>query len=152
MYQLPPWIWPSALMAVCAIAVWRGRDEERLAAAGLLANWALSLMVFKSRSEDTQWAVFLLDAGFWSILLWIAFRTRRFWPLFAAGFQLLVIVTHLGHAIDPAVSGWAYLTAQLVFSYLILGAIGYGAWTAPRHAEMDAEELALNEAPGAIRR
>lgn len=137
-------------MTVCVLAAWRGRDEERLAAGGMLANWALSLVVFKSRSEDTQWAVFLFDAALTTLCLWIALKSRRYWPLFAAGFQVLVMATHLGHAVDARVSGWAYLTAQLAWAYLVLASIGYGAWTAPYYAETD--EDAPRSAPGATRR
>jgi hypothetical protein len=151
LYQLPHWIWPAALMTVCVLAAWRGRDDERLAAGGLLANWALSMVVFKAQSEDTQWAVSLLDVALAGLYVWIALRSRRYWPLFAAGIELLVIVAHLGHAVDSRVSGWAYLTAQLLFAYLGLIPIAYGAITAPkRYAEIDA--LDANDAPGATRR
>ncbi|MDZ4367596.1 MAG: hypothetical protein U0987_11315 [Afipia sp.] len=150
MYQLPVWVWPTALLAVCALAVWRGRDDERLAAGSVLAGWALTLMVFKSRSEDTQWAVLLIDMGLFSVLTWVALRTRRYWPLFAAAFQLLLVVTHLARALDAGVSGWAYLTAGLVWSYLMLAAVGYGAWTAVYDTE--AEAGLADDVPGAIRR
>jgi len=125
-------------MTVCAIAVWRGRDDERLAAGGLLANWALSILLVRANdgmtSEATQWEIFIVDAALLGLYLWIALRSRRYWPLFAAGFQVLVVVTHLGRAVDPRVSGWAYITVGLIWAYLVLFTIGYGAWTAPRHA------------------
>ena len=128
-------------MAVCAIAVWRGRDLERLAAGAELATWALTLLVFKSRSESTQWAVLAIDVALFAVLLWIALRSTRYWPLLAAGFQLLALLTHFAHAVDALVSGWAYLTAILIWNYLTLVAIGYGAVTAPRrYAEIDALE------------
>jgi hypothetical protein len=128
-------------MAVCAIAVWRGRDLERLAAGAELATWALTLLVFKSRSESTQWAVLAIDVALFAVLLWIALRSTRYWPLLAAGFQLLALLTHFAHAVDALVSGWAYLTAILIWNYLTLFAIGYGAVTAPRrYAEIDALE------------
>ncbi|RAK67324.1 hypothetical protein [Phenylobacterium kunshanense] len=148
-YQLPVWVWPTVLMTVCAIAVWRGRDEERLAAAAELATWALTLVVFRARSDDTQWAVLIIDFSLLAVLLWIALRSRRYWPLFATGFQLLAVVTHLAHALDSTVSGWAYLTAALVFNYLTLLVVGYAAWTAPRYADTDDTPSA---APGATRR
>jgi hypothetical protein len=129
-YQLPHWVWPAALMAVCALALWRGRDEERLATAALLANWALGMTVFKSNSQETQWAVLGFDVALLGLYLWLSMRTQRYWPLFVAGFQLLIVVTHVARVADPRVSGWAYLTAQLLFSYLILITIGYASWTA----------------------
>lgn len=138
-------------MTVCILAVWRGQDEERLAAGGMLANWALSLVVFKSHSEDTQWAVSFFDAALTFLFFWIALRSPRYWPLFAAGFQLLVMLMHLAHVIDARVTGWAYLTAQLLWAYLAMVAIGYGALTAPRrYAEIAA--LDPSEVPGATRR
>jgi hypothetical protein len=137
-YQLPIWVWPTVLMTVCAIAVWRGRDHERLAAGSELASWSMSLLVFRSRSELTQWPVLFIDAVLLAILVWIALRSPRYWPLFAAGFQLLAVLTHLAHALDAVVSGWAYLTAMLIWNYLTLTAIGYGGWTAARrYAEIE---------------
>lgn len=125
-------------MAVCAIAVWRGRDDERLAAGGLLANWALSILLVRASdgtaSEATQWEIFGVDTALLGLYVWIALRSRRYWPLFATGFQVLVVVTHLGRVVDPRVSGWAYITAGLIWAYLVLFTIGYGAWTAPRYA------------------
>jgi hypothetical protein len=146
LYQLPIWVWPTALMAVCAVAVWRGRDFERLAAASELASWSLTLVVFKARSENIQWPVLAIDVALLAVLTWIALRSARFWPLFAGGFQLLAVITHIAHALDARVSGWAYLTAILIWNYLTLAAIGYGAWTAPRHADTP------TDAPGATRR
>ena len=123
-YQLPHWVWPAALMTVCVLAVWRGRDDERLAAGGLLANWAISLVVANSHGEATQWDVLVVDTALLGLYVWLALRSPRHWPLFAAGFQLLIVLTHFGRAADPRVSGWAYL---------LLLTIAYGAWTAPAH-------------------
>jgi hypothetical protein len=140
-------------MTICAIAVWRGRDEERLAAGGMLANWALSILLVRANggvtSEATQWEIFTVDTALLGLYLWIAMRSRRYWPLFAAGFQVLVVVTHLGRAVDPRVSGWAYITAGLVWAYMVLFTIGYGSWTAPRYAGSDD---APTDVPGATRR
>jgi hypothetical protein len=138
-YQLPLWVWPSAVVAVSALAIRRGGNEERLAAATVVMGWALSLVVFKDRSQDTQWEVLLIDCGVFAVYLWLALRSRRYWPIFAAGFKLLGLITHLAHAIDEAVSGWAYITAELIFSYLALFTIGYAAWTAPNYAAAKGE-------------
>jgi hypothetical protein len=137
-------------MSVCVLAVWRGRDQERLAAGGYLAAWALSVVAFKDASRDLQWAILLIDVGLLLLLLWVALRSRRFWPLFAGGFQLLAVVTHIARALDSAVSGWAYLTAGVVWGYLVIGAIGYGSWSAPRDAEREASESS-KEPPATLR-
>jgi hypothetical protein len=133
-YQLPHWVWPSVLMTACAVAVWRGRDDERLAAGALLADWALSMVVFKSQSEETQWGMLLVDFAQFLVLVWIGLRSARYWPLFVGGFALLQLLTHVAHALDAGVSGWAYITAELIWSYLMVFTVAYGAWTAPRYA------------------
>lgn len=144
-YQLPVWVWPAALTSVCVIAAWRGRDDERLAAGGYLLNYALGLLVYRARSDDTQWAVLATDVGLLALLVWLGLRSGRYWPLFAAAFQLLAVMTHLASALDRAVGGWAYLTAEIIWSYLVIFTIGYGAWTAPRHA--DAESATPDPGP-----
>lgn len=126
------------MLGVCAVAAWRGRDDERLAAGGYLANWALTLVVFKDRSVDTQWGVLVVDLALLVLYLWLAMRSRRYWPLLATGFHLLAVITHVARAMDPAVGGWAYLTAELIWSYMVIGTIGYGAWTAPRWYQANA--------------
>lgn len=120
-------------MAVCGAAVWRGRDEEKLAAGAILADWGLSVFVARVQSQETQWGVLLVDTAQFAVLLWIAMRSTRFWPLTVSAFALLQLVTHLAHAADSTVTGWAYFTAELIWSYLLLFTVGYGAWTAPYH-------------------
>jgi hypothetical protein len=141
-------------MVVCAIAAWRGRDEERLVAATVLADWALSVFVYKVNSEETQWGVLLVDAGQFAVFLWLAMRSQRYWPLFIAAFGLLQLTTHVAHALDPRVSGWAYLTAELIWSYLILITTGCAAWVAPSRRRWAPYDTAAvpNDVPGATRR
>ena len=124
---------------MCGVAVWRGRDEERLTAAVILADWALSVFVYRVQSQATQWGVFLVDTAQFAILLWVALRSARFWPLAVSAFALLQLVTHLAHASDGSVTGWAYMTAELIWSYLLLLAAGCAAWTAPRFTAVTAE-------------
>jgi hypothetical protein len=149
-YQLPHWVWPAVILTVCALAVWRGRDEERLAVGSLLAAWALSMVVYRSQSQDTQWAILAIDTGLFLSYLWIALRTARWWPLFLAGFELLALMTHMAHAVDPSLSGWAYWTAERLWSYLGVFTIGYAAWTAPYFAP-GAEEPPSSARSAAVR-
>jgi hypothetical protein len=149
-YQLPIWVWPTALLGVCGVAALRGRDDERLAAGGYLASWALTLVVFKERSADTQWGVLVVDLALLGLLVWVSMRSRRYWPLFATSFHLLAVVTHLARALDPQVGGWSYLTVELIWSYMVIGTIGYGAWTAPQY--YPAKTPTPTDAPVATRR
>ncbi|MBX3483590.1 hypothetical protein [Phenylobacterium sp.] len=125
------------MAAVGAVTLWRGRDDERLAYVGLLGAWAVSMMVFRRDSEQTQTEILFVDLTLFAIYVWIALRSHGFWPLFVAAFQLLAFVTHIARVLDPSITGWAYLTAERVWSYLVLLTIGYASWTAPyRHSEI----------------
>lgn len=115
-----------------------------MAAVAVLANWAFSMVAFRAASDETQWAILVVDAGQFLVFLWIAMRSARYWPLSIAAFGLLQLVTHIAHAVDGGISTWAYMTGSLIWSYLILLSIGYGAWTAPRrYAE-------IGDAPNAV--
>ena len=149
-YQLPPWIWPSAVIGSGALALLRGREEERLAAFTLLASWAVTMVVYRAGSEGTQWGIFVVDIVQLGVFLWLAVKSRRFWPLFVAAFGLLQVLTHGAKALDTGVSAWAYLTAQIIWSYLIVFAIVYASWTAP-YAEVGSEGAPI-DVPGATRR
>lgn len=138
-------------MGVCGLAVARGRDEERLAAAGYLANWALTLVLFRKGTSDLQDGIMLVDLALLLLYVWLALRSQRHWPMFAAGFQLLAIITHLGRILDPRISGWAYITAEIIWSYLVLFAIAYGAWTAPA-AYAESADPPTSDEPGDTRR
>lgn len=121
-----------------AITVWRGGREERVATNTVVICWLLTKLVGRYQGAQTEWGVLAVDAGALAVLGWLALRSRRYWPMFAAGFHLLAVVTHFARTVDPKVGGWAYLTAGIIWGYLLLIAIGYGAWTAPRYRQADA--------------
>jgi hypothetical protein len=131
-YQLPPWVWPSAVIGASALALWRGRETERLAATTVLANWAITMVVYRATSRDTQWGILVVDLVELGVFLWIALRSQRYWPLFVAGFGLLQVLTHGAKALDTRVSAWAYITAEIIWAYLIVFTIAYASWSAPR--------------------
>ena len=134
-YQLPVYVWPAAVVGAGIIAAWRGGDNERMAAIGVLAGWALTIVIVPAHSGGTQWGAMGVDVVLLAFFLWLALRSPRFWPLFVAGFQLLLVITHFASAADSAVSGWAYKTAGMIWSFLIVFAIAYAGWTAPAFAE-----------------
>lgn len=120
--------------------------------AAVVVNWIVSYNLYH-RSEGAQYGILAADTALFLVFLWPALKSGRHWPLFNAGFGLLLLVTHLGKLVDPTITGWAYITAELIWSYMILIAIGYGAWTAPRrYAEIDDDPDGWNDAPGATLR
>jgi hypothetical protein len=144
-------VWAATLVVVVALAFIRGGRSERWAASALAAGWLTTLVVYRYRIGGTEWGVLAVDIALLAALLWIALRSPRYWPLFAAGFHLLAVVTHLARTVDIHVNHWAYITAEIIWGYLLAFAIGYGAWTYPR-AQPAANAAPAITDPGATRR
>lgn len=125
-YALPPWVGLTLTFVVCGGAFWKGSREEQLAAGGTLLSWLATLVLRDHRWLGLQWGAFASDTVLLILLTGIAVRTRRYWPLVAAAFQLLCVLIHVARLIDPGVRGWAYATGQVIFTQLLLISIGVG--------------------------
>lgn len=141
----------SVFLAVCGAALWKGRWEERLTGAAFLAGWVVTLLLRDRSWSGTQWGGFAVDVVFLLIVTGVALKSRRYWPMAAAGFQLLGVVTHAARLIDPHVGAWAYITAGVIWTWLIMGALAVGTYNRWRERRQPASGLAVT-APGATRR
>ena len=113
-------------VAACGYALVRGRGPERVGAAAYGANWALTPAVQIYPLAQLQWGVLGLDLAAAAVLLAIALRANRWWPLLAAAFALLIPVEHLGYAIAPRGLARAYFAGEAIWSYAILLALVAG--------------------------
>ncbi|HXA40934.1 MAG TPA: hypothetical protein VNW53_18180 [Phenylobacterium sp.] len=151
-YALPPWVGLAITVIVGGGAFWKGGREEQVAAGGLMLSWLTTLVLRDPRWSGTQWGAFGADICLLVLLAAVALRTRRYWPLFAAAFQLLCVVTHIARIVDPGVRAWAYATGQVIFSQWVFFAVGIGVfntWRASRQPASDGDPMTD---PGAMRR
>ncbi len=139
-------------MLVCGGALFRGGREEQLATGAVLLAWALTIALRDRNWIGTQWGAFGADAGLLVVLIAIALRTPRYWPLAAAAFQLLTVVTHGARMIDPGVRAWAYATGQVIWSQMVIVALGIGVWNSWRLKSHPAASGAPSTDPGATLR
>lgn len=114
-------------------AVWKGGLPERAGAIVYIAAWLGSLAL----SNDTagpgvRYGVFAMDALATFGYVAIAWRSRRTWAIWAAGFAGLAMASHIAYALDRRIHMYAYLTADIAASYLVLVALLIGTWTAWR--------------------
>ena len=144
-------VWAATLAIVLILAFTRGGRSERWAAGSLFAGWLITLAVYRYRPGGTEWEVLAVDIALLAALMVIALRSARYWPLFAAGFHLLAVVTHVARTVDVHVNHWAYITAEIIWGYLLAFAIGYGAWTY-RRVQPAANAGPVIIDPGATRR
>ena len=132
-HTLQEQIWTILMLAVSAFAWWRGGWPERtVAVANVVASLASGLAENRHDFIDPQWGVMTIDVLFLAMLVWLVVRSDRRWPMFAAAFQLLAVVTHGAMMADPSVGGWAYITGYIIWGYLVLTSLGVGAWFVAR--------------------
>ncbi|WP_374469367.1 hypothetical protein [Phenylobacterium sp.] len=77
-----------------------------------------------------------MDVSLLVVVVVVAMRSSRYWPIFAAAFQLLAVITHAAHLLDPGVGDWAYVTAGVIWTYLLLLALALGTWNRWREFEI----------------
>ncbi|KQW95413.1 hypothetical protein ASE17_12760 [Phenylobacterium sp. Root77] len=126
--SLPEQIWAIAMLAVSTYAWWRGGWVERVVAVTNVIAW-LATIALQNRTNwvDPQWSVFAVDVVFLGVLLGLVVRSDRTWILPAAAFQLLLVITHAAIIVDEGVRARAYITALILWSYLVLISLAVGA-------------------------
>lgn len=150
---LPPWIWVAFISSVCTAALLKGSWSERVGALTVFGGWIATIAVEHHRWHEIQWGTFVVDGIVLAILVWLSLRSDRFWPIWAAGFQLLAVVTHAARVVDTNVSPWAYITAALIWGYMLVGALAFGTWSTWRRRQLtEIESGAPSAEPGATLR
>lgn len=158
-YALPHWLWIATVLAIAAAAILWGRRDERLAAAGLVVGWLLTVLAYAHHGAQTEWGILAVDIGLLGVLTWIALSTEHYWPIFAASFQLLAVVIHLARLADRSLGGWAYISAEIIFGYWLAAAIAAGVYRRWRERRTPAPQAVSDTcrsapwpAPGTTRR
>jgi hypothetical protein len=139
--MFPHWIifW-IVLLASCGYALWRGRKYERMAALVFIAATVLSIVLrspLNGRYSGIEISDLVIDSGVLAAVLAIALVSDRFWPLWAAGLQLIDSMSHMLKAIQPGLLPAVYGAAERFWSYPILIILLVGAWRQHRRTLAD---------------
>jgi hypothetical protein len=125
------YIFWALLLATCGYALWRGRKYEQLAAVICIAASVTSVLArapLHQRYAGLEVGDLLIDTAVLLAFIAIALRSDRFWPLWVAGLQLTISMSHLFKAIDADLVPIAYAAAERFWSYPTLLIIAIGAW------------------------
>ena len=127
-------IWIVCMLAVVALSLWRGGWAERTIAIGMVVDSVAARLLENRRDwHAPQWADLAIDLTYLAVMLGVAIKSSRRWPLWAAAFQVIDVAIYLAFIADHHASAWAAYTAIAFWSYLILVAIVVGVLTRPRH-------------------
>jgi hypothetical protein len=125
------------LLCCCGYALWRGRRYEQLSALVCIAASIISVvarMAGGNAYTGIQFGDLIVDTAVLLAFVAIALRSDRFWPLWVAGLQLTISMSHLMKAIDPHLLPLAYAAAERFWSYPTLVIIAVGAWRQHRRS------------------
>ena len=119
------------LLALILLAYWRGGSPERQVASicvGMLVldrmyHWVFGPGQFLLRANLGH---IVIDTAALVAFVIVALRANRLYPLWLASFQLMIIVSHIVRAINPAMLNGAYGILAFVPSYLEVLAFGTG--------------------------
>lgn len=121
----------ALLIATCGYALWRGRKYERLAASIFIGATIMSVLArspVQERYLGIEAGDLVIDLLVLFAIVAIALRSDRFWPLWVAGLQLTIGLSHLLKAIQPDLLPLAYAAAERFWSYPTLLILFIGAW------------------------
>ena len=135
----------AILVLTCGYALWRGNRYEQFAALICIAASVISVAL-RAPLHDRYMGVEIGDVGVDTAVLLafvaIALRSDRFWPLWVAGLQLTISMSHFFKAVDLDLMPRAYASAERFWSYPTLLIIAVGAWRAHRRRRDERTQLA----------
>lgn len=144
--MLPKPLYWSILVAICAYAFWRGRRDERVAAAACLGASILQMFVISERMTrytGLEAGVFLIDVAVLAAFVYVALKSERFWPMWIAGLQLTTIFGHFLKAIQLSLLPHAYGGALRFWGYPILLILAVGTWRTHRRMRLELPQPAI---------
>jgi hypothetical protein len=112
-----------ALLVVCGTAVARGGPDERVAAGAVAVATIVSPFVKSQNYAGPELGLVLVDVALFVSLAAIAMRSRAFWPIWAAGFQLCGLAGHLAAAKSNSMVPAAYAETLAIWSYAVIATL-----------------------------
>lgn len=136
----------ALLLVTCGYALWRGRKYEQLSALICIAASVGSVMLHYVERGGYEWiplSDLVIDTLVLLAFVGIALVSDRFWPLWVAGLQLTISMSHLFKAIKPELYPMAYAAAERFWSYPTLVIIAIGAWRQHQRRRREQDQAGL---------
>jgi hypothetical protein len=106
----------------------RGRTPERLTVGVfILADIATMLPLRHAYWKALEPSLIIIDSCVSVFLVGLSLKSSRWWPLWAAAFNILAVFMLVISAIDPKIRPYAYFVGEEMWDYLVLMALLFGA-------------------------
>lgn len=140
------------LIGSCGYALWRGGAPERITAAALLgaaAATVLALSEIPVRFRQVEIGVLIVDLVLLIVLVGVAVRADRAWPLVMAGLHLTAVGAHFVKFVDVQMIRVTYAVSTAIWSYPMLAVLVVGTWRHRARLTAQGHDPAWTRAPGA---
>lgn len=117
----------AIFLATLTAAFSRGGRPERQGGALLLAAALVTPLVQLRMFNDVEIGIAAVDTMLLAALAWLAFFSERRWPIFAAAFQAVAVLTHLARFKAGPVHGDAYGSLLVFWSYPVALSLLWGS-------------------------
>ena len=122
----------GALFGSAAMAWKWGGFDEKMAAVGFLLATLASNLANTSYYGHTETGILIIDVALFVGLMVIALRSDRFWPMWAAAFQMVAVTVHIASLTETGAFAPAYAVGLIFWSYPVLIALMVGTWLEAR--------------------
>lgn len=124
LFVIPNWVHWLAACGVAAAALRYGGWAARLLGVVQLLIFvqarltcSATLCAFAGATFPSRWHSLAVDALLFAVCLGCAWRTPRYWVLWASAFALLSVVTDVAWLFVPGVTFWAAVSANIIWWY-----------------------------------
>lgn len=128
----------AVTVLVIAFAFVKGDEPERIAGAAFALVILAGMMIPDGiGGQALQWGLMGLDVVLLAVFVGIAWHSRRAWPVWAAGFQALIVTGHFIIAANLHPPEDAFAAVNNLSNYGLLAALAIGtfwAWQERRAA------------------
>jgi hypothetical protein len=121
-----------AVLGSCGMAFrWGGLDERVAAISLILAT--IGSKIAAPHYVSMEATLLFIDGAVLVALVVLALRSDRFWPMWAAAFQLVGTMVHIASMTETGDFAWAYAVGLIFWSYPVLIALMAGTWLEARY-------------------
>ena len=114
------WVYAALLMATLMFIAVRGRSDERIVLAALVAGSVSTLVIYGLLGRSflaVQLPMLINESAVLAILLAVAFRSTHFWPLPVAAFQLAAFLALMTPYFGENIVSYGLGVAQGIWAY-----------------------------------
>ncbi|WP_312685541.1 hypothetical protein [Brevundimonas nasdae] len=120
------------MIGMAGFAFLKGGDTERHGAGAYLLAWFASIIVQQNADfgPARPAVLFAIDTALLVAFAAISWKSKRSWPVWASGLQLLTVMSHIMILLDTRLPLASLYTVTNLSGYLIIGCILWGTFWA----------------------